>query len=600
MNPTPLSSLSDSDLSELVGGRPLTVLAGSGVSIWNPTNLPTGVSFSNSIFRAIFDQSPEASADPAFNRLEELYNNIPFESVMEKCPEQEILMQVVREIFDVSQYNPIHEALAGALGEGRVNAIITTNYDCCIDQALADHFNCPIGPLMGEVSRIVRKEEITDDTPREAGVYFKIHGSADDASGESLVFRLSHESTLDERKRSLLRALLAGKTLLILGYSGLDFEICPELPLLQPACILWNIRPGDKITANARRVMGQIPGAIIAGDMVELVSRILVPVEVERGTPSVDVERLFRERFSEAARMLWRARLLNTMCFAGLSGRVCRELLQTAIVGPERAAVMEESARSFHLGGAYRLAALEYEKIAALAESLRMPRAEQCRLLLDACDNWRCHGSFIRAWSRLKAARRLAASVEDDRSRDELEALAELKRLLLLRHLYLLFRKLRLSRLEKRVKVKAGEAIMRAARMLPQTGSWYDYQQLSLWTERFDLSPELTRMPELYEAPPPREGYDHLGLFVAQMMVFRDEVDTGRREPDDDALREALDMLELAGFLNTPPEQWKLRYLLLRRFPQQRSMAIFKQFVKSFWSCQYSLSMRVMLLLVRH
>ena len=253
-----LSTLTASGVKQLAAGPPICALLGSGISLWDPTNLPTGEQLTNEIFDLLFRGEAGEIDDPlGEKKLKDYFQEVPFENIMERCPETDTLRNLVKELFLATRPNPVHEVFAESVLNGSLESIITTNYDCCLEMALAEKLRCAVGPVMGPICRIVKPEEVPADPKR---VYFKIHGSSDDLAGETLVFRLQQEAALPPWKRSLLRSLLEGRTLLVIGYSGRDFEICPEIPLAKTHQVIWNSRPGKDLTAGARRVMDSVPG----------------------------------------------------------------------------------------------------------------------------------------------------------------------------------------------------------------------------------------------------------------------------------------------------------------------------------------------------
>lgn len=596
-DPIVLNDLNDAELFELVGSEPPTALLGSGISIWDPTNLPSGAAFGTAVFRALFLNDAGVLDDPLGEELEVLFRKIPFENVMEQCPDPEALTGWLKETYNVTRHNAIHNHLAKALGDRTIHSIVTTNYDCCLDQALSEQENGQGASNGKRTIRIVTQTDLATSQNRDR-CYFKIHGSADDVSGESLVFRLGHESALPAWKRELLRQLLARRTLLVIGYSGLDFEICPEIPLANPTRVIWNFRSLEDITPTARLVMEQVAGEILIADMRSLLSRVFSPIDASIGSPSVNIELMIKTKFSERTMKLWKARLLNNLSYGKSAQSVAIELLNMSTPDPlEGIWMMEESARALHYQGAYKRAAQTYDSAISLARAEVLPITKICGLMLDASDNWRCYGGFRRSSARLREAKSLATlhALNDP----ELLANIALKELLLLRRKYQSAALLGIRSVMGRTRVRAESLIKAAAEPLLASGAWFSLQQLRLWTDRFDLPPSITCPPDYYEAPPPRQGYEHLGYPVAQMMVFRDEVDTGRRVLNEESAQEAIEKSALAERLGLNPEVWKLNYLALKRFPSLRKKEIFWKFLKYFWVCEYSLMMRVILLIIR-
>jgi len=596
-----VENLTHAQIHSLVND-PKVILLGSGISIWDPTNLPTGKAFGAGIFRALFNYSGRLKDPFGSGELEKLFSRIPFENVMEKCPEPVQLVALLTQIYNLTRYNNIHRLVAESLITGKLSSIITTNYDCCIDKALADLCGCPVGTVMGPVTRIFTETPFTSPPFRRARarepVYFKIHGSADDTTGQSLVFRLRHESSLPSWKRSLLKSIVQDRTLLVVGYSGLDFEICPEISSLKPSRVFWNVLCESDITPNARRVADENAGEIIVGDMRKFLSGVLGSVNAIVGSPQVDIEAILLRNFSRESLLLWRARLLNSLSYGKAALTVIQELIATTSSPVAKTVeVLEEQARALHYIGAYKSAALTYEKATLVAKKSQLPDETIYDLLLSSCDNWRCYGGFLKASKRLREAETLAA--ESRLNRADLLAAANLKHVLLLRRNYQVADLFGASRYKNRIRRKAEILFRVSAEALLSSGRWFEVQQLRLWADRFDLPADVTQPPGLYELPPPREGYEHLGFPMAQMMVFRDDVDTGRRLHDQDVAEEAIEKAKLAVKLGLRTEAWKLNYLLLKRFPEHRNTHTLRGFVRNFFDCEYSFLMRCLLLIIR-
>jgi hypothetical protein len=590
-----VENLTASQIGPLVDD-PISLLLGSGISIWEPTSLPTGKVFGAAIFRTLFEDSVKDANAIAFEELEKLFSKIPFENVMEKCPDPLKLTALLTQIYNVTRYNNLHRLIAEALIKDKLSSIVTTNYDCCIDQALADLCGSAIGPVIGPVTRIFGEKDLLSSTVNNH-LYFKIHGSADDVTGESLIFQLRHESSLPEWKRTLLKSIIRNHTLLVIGYSGLDFEICPEISALKPAQVFWNVLSESDITPNARMVLEKNPGEIIVGDMRKLLSVTLGLVQANVGSPSINIEAILRSNFSKESLLLWRARVLNNLSYGRAALVVLNDLKANTSAPTKTIDVLEEQARGLHYIGAYKRAALTYEEATRVAKAIQLPNEIIYDLLLAACDNWRCYGGFRRASKKLREAETLAAQAAINRG--ALLASGNLKHVLLLRRRYQIAELFGASRYKNRVTRKAEVLLRASAEALLSSGRWFEVQQLRLWADRFDLPAEVTQPQGLYELPPSREGYEHLGFPMAQMMVFRDDVETGKRLPDRNAAGEALEKAELAIRLGLRTEVWKLNYLLLKKFPEHRNRRTLETFLRNFFACEYSLLMRCLLLLIR-
>src|SRR5207244_716893 len=116
---------------------------------------------------------------------------------------------------------------------------------------------------------IVTESEAQNIRSLQAAI-FKIHGCVEHdqhrkpGEDRTMIYTLGREGELPPWKRRILYRLVAGRRLLVCGYSGRDFEICPELARLN-ADIVWNIRKSENLTPNARRVLTAANGTALVG-----------------------------------------------------------------------------------------------------------------------------------------------------------------------------------------------------------------------------------------------------------------------------------------------------------------------------------------------
>ena len=84
-----LTSLTAAELDSYIGAGEIVVIAGSGISGWEPTNLPTGQDFSSGVRDALFlTPGHPVIAHNDITFLEDHLKNVPFEMIMERCPNQ--------------------------------------------------------------------------------------------------------------------------------------------------------------------------------------------------------------------------------------------------------------------------------------------------------------------------------------------------------------------------------------------------------------------------------------------------------------------------------------------------------------------------------
>lgn len=587
-----LDQLPDWDLSQLVSGSPMSLLVGSGISIWEPTNLPSGQQVSGEIFEAIFGDAEREWGTAMACKLREHYNDLPFERIMERCQDRNALHQVLRLIFNTTTHNPLHQLLAKLLVEGKVESIVTTNYDCCLDEALLSYAGWNSWELMPEISRIVEPTPQFAETRR---VYFKIHGTAEDREGESMIFTLRQESALNQEKLELLTSLWRDRILLIIGYSGTDFEICPQIKDLRPNRVIWNFLDKKSITNTALRVIEETNGLIVTGDIRDLLSRMYEPVEAQLGKCK-SIKPLFRRSFSDFERQFWKARVLTSMTCAEPALFVCDRLLSdVSLHSTKRLAVQEERARALYYLGLHKQSARLFQEAAVSEFQESKNFIELCDLHLAACDSWRSFGSFYRANNSLKSARAIAKFA---RSR-ELIAAVRMKELAGLRHRYNLATRVQLSGLSGKIQKRAETLLRKLAKEFVKAGAWVKFYETGRWAELFDLTLDVVKPHGFYESPPPRVAYTRLGDIMGQGITLRDELKRRRIVSSNEFSRTEQLALTMEQF-GIWPEVWKLRFLVARKAIRTNSWSnrrliyySLKKTLSGLLRCEYTWAMRV-------
>jgi hypothetical protein len=156
--------------------------------------------------------------------------------------------------------NTVHAALASCLvaAPPAVSAVVTTNYDTLIEQCM---------PAAARDRILVYREEDFASRPAETPVLYKLHGSIHEP--KTVVSSLSAERALPDWKRECLLRLVEGKTVVVFGYSGFDFDVCPLLLEARTARFYWNsYRCEDDISGDAARILS-LPGTVpMHGDAV--------------------------------------------------------------------------------------------------------------------------------------------------------------------------------------------------------------------------------------------------------------------------------------------------------------------------------------------
>jgi len=247
------------ELARLPERRPV-VLVGSFVSVYPPTSLPFGMAVCAGLWDFIFGAGWPEWLKADFGRL-------PFESLMECYPDRGAVPRIVCGIFGSDVSNPVHQALARALQSGTLSSIITTNYDRALEACR--NSESAFLPVTTEADFNSLHEETLP-------ACYKIHGTAAEGLEGTLVCFLGREGRLQGWKRKLLLSLLTDRTLVVIGYSGRDFDICPELADADiPLDIVWLQRNRRPPQANAVRALDRRKGTLVIGDLLDFLRAVL-------------------------------------------------------------------------------------------------------------------------------------------------------------------------------------------------------------------------------------------------------------------------------------------------------------------------------------
>jgi len=582
-----LTSLSSSDLKSILGTDPFVVLAGSGVSIWHPTKLPAGQEFTSAVVKNLLGQSvlPDISSDQR-TTLEALLQIVPFEALNERCPNQTKLRSLIARLYGGRcEANCIHKALAELVASNQISSIITTNYDLALDQALTDG-----GCALPNVFLPSQIQSVTDRA------YFKIHGTTAPGNEDTLVYSLQLESAMSPWKRNLLEKLVRDRVLLIVGYSGFDFEVCPQLPKAKPARVVWNFLTDadlEKSPGYRRLVADGIRVDSLIGDMrtvLELLGFTDSPSKISNAI--FGIESILTATFSRREIILWCANVLNSMGHGRLS---LHALKQLAVKQDADYEILRAYAESEHHRGKYRDAERSYMRAAKLAPDEVSRRIA----ILDASDEARCFGHWRRASRMIEAAVNNARASMAPSELARFRARELLKRTLIHGHWIQVTTKFGLSKIAANKRDEAAAWIREGSKLAIENGLWFDFQQFRLWADRMDMAANVVLSSGPFQPPPSREGYTQLGYSLALLMVIRDHAKAEKQLGDVtlQTMRELEQALIDAQELGSYPEMWKMTRLLIALKPVRNIRRVFT-LIRYFSQCQHAPTKRLPFLLL--
>lgn len=483
----------------LLQRRKVVVLAGSGVSIWQPTTLPSGASVTSAIWETLLDGVHLSTEES--NLLQDLAIDFPFEHVFEVCPNQSKARDFLISLYDCRIANPVHSLIAEATENGLVESIITTNYDHCFEAAFSAFPHTPL--------KIVSNETQANSTAISSGeiLLFKVHGTADFHS-DSLIFTLRNEGLLPIGKRTLLSNQMSNALCLFVGYSGLDFDLCPLIAQLPGTEIFWIGREPEPHTTNAKHLLNDANGTYIYGDMLEALAKwtgIRCRATLARNfiTPA-DIRRVFNEE--ELA--IWRVALFNALGFPKMALQV---LATDRARIPEPKRLLQESQSLFY-AAKYEQASESYASLARLLAKSGSKK-QSSDVWLDTSDSFRAGGYFLRALISLLKGRWSASDFD--------KAKYYLKKSLLISNFLEGLDTVKAPRcLRQLVKDRLKHNLNSCLRMAIEQGSLHDFQQVGFLAEKHEVDLDSTG---LFAPKGSSEGYKHLGYYHAEIMSFNEK-----------------------------------------------------------------------------
>ncbi|MVT55799.1 hypothetical protein GPL17_35980 [Bradyrhizobium yuanmingense] len=552
-----------------------TLLIGSGLSGEASNGLPAGGIVAAAIFERLFAYSGRQDGQTIWRRWAW---STPFEQLLNGHPDPDMLDEVFRLSYAGTTLNEWQIKLAHLVREGHVGAIITTNYDCCLEAALAQ----------ADVDYLAVVLE--QDKPRpEQLPFFKIHGSVDRRE-EPLVLSLRQEGMLAPWKEELFRALCRDKPVYVIGYSGRDFDICPVLLDTAYRDLYWLDLPDRTPTPDVHELSANLRFAVEHPEKVKRFSRVrgtfsdLLDIKNEfipaRDGQSV-VDRVFAQSSRDAfAYGLWAAELFQAISCRSVAQDVFDRLEPPDAAG--RARVLQLRSDLEERRGAYRTSAATLSRVAKEYEALE-DWNEAIRASVQIA--WRMYtglwlGKFLMACWR---ASRYVAFVRKKRcpALDETLAESRLAYLMVLRYAALkqlpVIRKLvRLPAVRRRILARAspGLAAFRAR------GLWQEHYLLAKQLEGLRLADDAATRHRLL---PSTLGFGQLGNLVGDASAYRNGV--ARTSSRSEAL---LDGLSVYGL---DPEYWKFHSEVRQDLtPEARHIHTATKALEAYGRCQLGIS----------
>jgi len=226
--------------------RPIIVFVGCGLSIPEPTCLPLNQELISSFLE--LDWVKDENKIPL--NLKKINNsnifNLRFEYLLSTFVEwRRFDLAGLFCQFADAPCNPYHKKIAELCSDKKIHAIITTNFDCCLENAIGEEKGIFPNVIVSKDNEWISEENTIN--------IFKIHGSAEKRDGKYIDRDMnatleSVSNGLAPWKKALLEKMLDGSLCLFFGYSGSDtYDINPVLESIQNPHFLWIAHTTEEI-----------------------------------------------------------------------------------------------------------------------------------------------------------------------------------------------------------------------------------------------------------------------------------------------------------------------------------------------------------------
>jgi hypothetical protein len=534
----------------------IVFLVGSFVSTFAPTNLPTGIATTKALWNRILRSSDQDCLGKDFADLE----HVPFEAIMQCYPKQSAVKPIIQKLYCEAGPNEVHRRLVSSLQSGTAKGLITTNYDLAFDSVLQG--NPDVITIVDDLG-LASFRTATSRLAAPPSVFFKIHGTAAVGYSNTIVCDLNAEGWLKPWKRELLREMVYGRALILIGYSGSDFDLCPELAeFTKQAHTVWLQHKPGQARPNSRRVLDRTGGIAVIGDLVEFLERIL---NEKIKLPTSETREVDLSVFDTTLTDEWRVNLLSWIACPSLLLRSIKDL--TSCESSLRLAVYAHSGR-------YGDAVCELERE---SQSPKSSVEQGFRRRIHLAGAKFIYGQHLRGWRMLnEVSKELSA---DSASEDLRTLVIEVRMMMYMRGAQIA-RALRLDRLLVHIQKVADSLYSEALTTLQQLGEWGRLEALQQNAERIGVA-RSDALPL-----PTRSGYNSLGLISMHAIVERDWIRSGSWRLTSEQERRALRNQEQATRYGWHHEAWKLSWILLFRGHSKKWLHL-RIWNQHFWATQY-------------
>lgn len=553
--------------------EPSSILCGSAVSMFSPTSLQSGESVTWALAEAL------AGAANVGQEYAELIEKAAFEVILQSYPKQSVLSEIFENYFRFYGKsanfstpvisNDLHSSIAKLVVDGVFSDIVTTNYDCCLENAFVHH-------SLKKPVPIVKKQ---DRRRAASGRVFKIHGCA--ARKGTPIFSMRQENSMPIWKKGKLTSLMGRRTVVI-GYSGRDFEICPELYQLNLNQIVWITLPTEAdhkvpdLKPNARKVLERFANSfIICGDMREFLTDLsehdcLNAKPPKDSPPKPRISDIILNELTDHERRLWAAKVFNEL---GVPSAIENIIQIESALG-----VLSYDLRVLHTGAMNHMGLfLDAADVnASLANDVALPLSARVSHKIGEAGSCSMGGFELRAVSALNDADSLATKISDLSEKKRMRNSIEWMNLVIER-----------GNLDRTDSVKLDAIVRRLEFLYKKAIDIGEYGLAGLCSNEIkELKGEGgSALPAGHFERNAKEMFEQIGNFVGQVTAERDRARRSMSPIDAAIIEERITKLEEFRLY---PELWRVLYTLIHFKPDRSErQQIFHRFERYLLKCQF-------------
>ena len=235
------------------------VVAGAGISVDYPSNLPSWWKFNESLINVI-----KKRAENLCPKINDLFSSITLDGSFPVQTLSDVLVRngmgkfyfPILKMLNSDRPNANHFALVELVKNKLVDTIVTTNFDKLIELAFEKR-EVPI--------RLMFNDSHFEDSSIQENVLLKVHGSVDDAT--SFIDTVTQKAVgLSKAKKDFLKRRL-DCDIVFIGFSGADFDFDENYIPIKGALennkrVRWIVHPKSKVSENILHLKELYPAQV--------------------------------------------------------------------------------------------------------------------------------------------------------------------------------------------------------------------------------------------------------------------------------------------------------------------------------------------------